>query len=500
MRPAPRRHLWVALLVVAVLGAGVASAAVAPPTIDAVDHASDSRIGTDGDTVLVGAWQPHTVSVQLDPGGESREVCLLTTAGDDPPTTLACGRTDGSGSFQAVNLTVNSWPAPGEQTLTAVVRDPGGNQTLAQQQTTVNALGAEEDYDDDGLKNAKEVEYGSSVTGSDTDSDGLSDGKEVNVHGTDPTSVDTDGDGLGDGVEVNEYESNPTSAHSDEDGIPDGKEVTAYGTDPTELDTDGDGLGDGDEIEIHETNPTEADSDDDGLTDGKEVNVHDTDPTDPDSDDDGLDDGEEIDRGTNPLKADTDEDGLTDGEEVNTYDSDPLSADTDGDGTPDGQEVEQGDSPGGPGFSGVLPSNQELPLVVAALVALVASTVAIALVLGRRDDGGGPDGAATRAGTAGDRSAATVSPNGAPATDADHVPALTDADRVEQLLTENDGRMRQSVIVEELDWSKSKVSRVLSSMEEDDRIRKISIGRENLIARPGWEPDAARSPFESHEP
>ncbi|WP_394357381.1 helix-turn-helix transcriptional regulator [Halorubrum alkaliphilum] len=42
-------------------------------------------------------------------------------------------------------------------------------------------------------------------------------------------------------------------------------------------------------------------------------------------------------------------------------------------------------------------------------------------------------------------------------------------------------RMRQSAIVEELDWSKSKTSRVLSRMADEGDVEKLRIGRENVI-------------------
>jgi hypothetical protein len=45
--------------------------------------------------------------------------------------------------------------------------------------------------------------------GPDSDGDGLSDGAEVNVHGTDPEDPDTDGDGLGDGDEINGFGTDP---------------------------------------------------------------------------------------------------------------------------------------------------------------------------------------------------------------------------------------------------------------------------------------------------
>ena len=73
---------------------------------------------------------------------------------------------------------------------------------------------------------------------------------------------------------------------------------------------------------------------------------------------------------------------------------------------------------------------------------------------------------------------------------------LSDSDRVRRLLQENGGRMKQVDIVDETDWSKSKVSMLLSDMEADDEISKLRVGRENIISLAGEEPDAAGSPFE----
>lgn len=73
------------------------------------------------------------------------------------------------------------------------------------------------------------------------------------------------------------------------------------------------------------------------------------------------------------------------------------------------------------------------------------------------------------------------------------VNVLTDRERVQQLLVENGGRMKQADIVDSVDWSKAKVSRLLADLEADDEITKLRLGRENLICRPGSEPAASRS-------
>jgi uncharacterized membrane protein len=73
---------------------------------------------------------------------------------------------------------------------------------------------------------------------------------------------------------------------------------------------------------------------------------------------------------------------------------------------------------------------------------------------------------------------------------------LSDRDVVLGILDENDGRMKQARIVDATDWSKSKVSMVLSEMEDEGDITKLRVGRENIISVEGSEPEAAGSPFD----
>lgn len=88
---------------------------------------------------------------------------------------------------------------------------------------------------------------------SDTDEDGLSDGREVSV-GTSPAKSDTDGDDLPDNWEV-QNSLDPLSA---------------MGDDGASGDPDGDGVDNYAEYELS-TNPLFADTDNDGLPDGKEA-------------------------------------------------------------------------------------------------------------------------------------------------------------------------------------------------------------------------------------
>ena len=56
------------------------------------------------------------------------------------------------------------------------------------------------------------------------------------------------------------------------------------------------------------------------------------------------------------------------------------------------------------------------------------------------------------------------------------------------LLCQEDGKMKQSEMVAELDWSKSKVSRRLSNLEDAGRIGRVRQGRQKVVfVKPGTE-------------
>ena len=284
---------------------------------------------------------------------------------------------------------------------------------------------------------------------------------------------DADGDGLTNRVEL-ESETDLTDADTDGDGLADGPEMTTYGTDPTTRDTDGDGLADGIEVRRHSTDPTAADTDDDGLTDGSEVTTYGTNPTRADTDGDGLADGPEVRRyGTDPTAADTDEDGFADGAEVERYDTDPT---------------QPNEAPGGAdGGVAELPVVGAVPATQSTLAAVVLTGLLLVVVAAVSGRALWPD-------RDGDE---TTDPDAEerPPGDTD-TPAHPDARQVRALLEDNGGRLRQSEIVDRTDWSKSKVSRVVSSMSEADQVHKIRVGRENLVALPGAEPEHATGPFE----
>jgi len=91
-------------------------------------------------------------------------------------------------------------------------------------------------------------------------------------------------------------------------------------------------------------------------------------------------------------------------------------------------------------------------------------------------------------------SGGTPPPDGSEATAAENgegseAPLLSDEELVLTLLEDNDGRMKQTAIVDETDWSNAKVSQLLSELEEQGAIEKLRIGRENLITLPDEVPD-----------
>jgi hypothetical protein len=131
--------------------------------------------------------------------------------------------------------------------------------------------------------------------------------------------------------------------------------------------------------------------------------------------------------------------------------------------------------------------------LIAALAVLLVGTVAV-VALRRSDSVFGGD--ASEAGGSGGDDTGAASGTGAADPAIEDEELLSDEDRVVNLLSENDGRLTQVEIVEETDWSKSKVSMLLSDMEEEGTISKLRVGRENIISLDGDEPEAAGSPFD----
>ena len=226
-----------------------------------------------------------------------------------------------------------------------------------------------EDLDNDSLINLLEFENNLRAWDPDHENDGLWDGDEVLVYGTNPIMFDTDGDGLWDGDEVingigGEYGTCPTDMDTDDDFLNDKTEII-NGIDPLDNDTDNDLMLDGYEyifgLDYFDASDASPDYDNDTLTNLEESYLW-TDPFSTDSDGDKITDNYELELGSDPALYDTDGDGLndyneifvlgtefdnndTDGDglgdalEVYDYQSDPLDVDSDGDTLIDGDEV-----------------------------------------------------------------------------------------------------------------------------------------------------------------
>jgi hypothetical protein len=146
------------------------------------------------------------------------------------------------------------------------------------------AFGPHADYDGDGLRSGGAPHQGNDPddTTWDTDGDGLSDLRELELTTLgvpcDPENGDTDGDGLSDYQEVlagssflvsDKYRlgSNPNVADTDGDGLTDAQEVNGWlfqyaagkstwvTSDPARRDSDGDGLSDKIEYDLHQSDP-----------------------------------------------------------------------------------------------------------------------------------------------------------------------------------------------------------------------------------------------------
>ncbi|MFB6282463.1 MAG: helix-turn-helix transcriptional regulator [Halobacteria archaeon] len=68
--------------------------------------------------------------------------------------------------------------------------------------------------------------------------------------------------------------------------------------------------------------------------------------------------------------------------------------------------------------------------------------------------------------------------------DAADTEVIKDSEVVLRILDAEGGEMKQKTLVEETDWSQSKVSQVTSGLEDQGEIEKLRMGRENIIRFP----------------
>lgn len=283
--------------------------------------------------------------VDTDDDGVNDGVEVLTTQTDPLNSD-----TDGDGLLDGFEVTYGFNPlVPGQE---GQDPDNDGLDNLGEQSAGTHPL--DNDTDNDTLTDGAEVNtHGTSPLLVDTDNDGLTDPFEINngfdplvpgdglldpdndglnnlkeqQNNTNPNNPDTDGDTLSDGLEVNTHGTNPTKVDTDNDLLHDNIEL-GLGTNPKVFDTDADGLGDGAEVNTHNTNPLVKDTDGDTLADGTEVNTYGSNPLSTDTDGEGLLDNQEVQYGTSLINPDTDGDTLTDYEEIFIFLTDPKKADT----------------------------------------------------------------------------------------------------------------------------------------------------------------------------
>jgi len=166
-------------------GSGNASSAPGSVTRDGVTVPSTSLLGPDG-TYKVTENSPPTVSVS---GTTSTPPVIVPAPGND----LAP---------EAVVETV--------ETAEPVVAD--------------TAVASETDLDADNYLDAAELEIGLDPGDADTDDDGVADGDEADIYGTDAFTSDSDGDGLSDGEELFATSSDPLVWDTNGNGVSDGEE------------------------------------------------------------------------------------------------------------------------------------------------------------------------------------------------------------------------------------------------------------------------------------
>jgi hypothetical protein len=137
-----------------------------------------------------------------------------------------------------------------------------------------------------------------------------------------------------------------------------------------------------------------------------------------------------------------------------------------------------------------------LPVGALVIVAVLGAGAAVAYRSGALP--GGDGGTAAGSGDAAGGGASSAD-GAAGAVGVPEEELLSDEERVVDLLEDNGGRMKQVDIVEATDWSKSKVSMLLSDVEEAERISKLRVGRENIVSLTSHEPDAVESPFDDEK-
>ncbi|WP_247731436.1 helix-turn-helix transcriptional regulator [Halovivax limisalsi] len=70
---------------------------------------------------------------------------------------------------------------------------------------------------------------------------------------------------------------------------------------------------------------------------------------------------------------------------------------------------------------------------------------------------------------------------------------LADEDVILRLLVKRGGRVERDTVIEKTGWSESRLESVISEMEADNQVSAITVGRQDIICRRGFEPKGYRS-------
>jgi hypothetical protein len=62
-----------------------------------------------------------------------------------------------------------------------------------------------------------------------------------------------------------------------------------------------------------------------------------------------------------------------------------------------------------------------------------------------------------------------------------------------RLLVKRGGRVDESAVLEETDWSEEHLREVVERMEDEDQVSAITVGQKRVICRRGFEPKGYRS-------
>jgi hypothetical protein len=148
------------------------------------------------------------------PAGVAEAPPPVSTSKNEPPVVNVSGETTG----------VSIAPAPGQEPAPAAVAEPAAATEPVQSAEPVaadTAVATATDQDADNMADTQEAEIGLDTGNPDTDADGVADGDEGTLYGTDPFTGDTDGDGLSDGDELFDAGSDPLSGQANGGGSAD---------------------------------------------------------------------------------------------------------------------------------------------------------------------------------------------------------------------------------------------------------------------------------------